>query len=367
MDRSIPIGRAPLALLLAVGLVAAACSGESTTTETAVAGSVASTEALGTSEPGTTEPAPPSAPSEGGYVDPRGQLFTDFQATFDRSHPFGGLDSYCDSHAPDADPGPDPDPGITVDSIHIHHLDLDLDQVVEIGFAADVGDYRGMLEAFAEEINETCGGVRGRKLNIGISSFSPLSPDVLADANAACLEATEDNNAVFVVNFTSIQEPATLCVVEQHDTGMLTTTGFSEDAMRRGQNRLFTVTPTWERGLSVLARTAHEQGRLEGRTIGVVGSDLPGHTEVMQGTLIAELEALGYTVAVQEFLGCGGGTTCADGLQGVVSNLLDEDVDAVFPHLNLLSLPGLIQEMAVQGYGPGEVQFFNGGFNSQAG
>ncbi|NNE72514.1 MAG: hypothetical protein HKN26_02520, partial [Acidimicrobiales bacterium] len=60
-------------------------------------------------------------------------------------------------------------------------------------------------------------------------------------------------------------------------------------------------------------------------------------------------------------------TTCADGLQGVVSNLLDENVDAVFPMLNLLSLPGFVGEMAVQGYEPGAVQFFNSGFNSQAG
>jgi hypothetical protein len=47
--------------------------------------------------------------------------------------------------------------------------------------------------------------------------------------------------------------------------------------------------------------------------------------------------------------------------------MVDAGVNAVFAPLNILSLPGLVGEMATLGLQPGEVTFFNGNANSQDG
>ena len=316
-----------------------------------------------------SEPAP-EEPVDIGFDDPRGDLFIEFHKTFDRSHPFQPLDVFCTA-TPDPDSPPQAtDAGITEDSITIVHLRTKLEELEGIGFAIPVGDVVDMFEAFTKAINEDCNGIWGRKIDLRLVEVSALGgggEDIDTLRNQACIEATEDYNAVIVVNTSGFQGSGTECIAKDHDTLFLTTQGNPREFHENAPGRLYSLSPIAEDSLSNMVAAIIASGALEGKTIGVVWPDTPSQPEAFQAGAIEPLEAAGYNVAVAEQIGCGGGTTCREGNDIAVEQILKEGVDVLFPGLNVLSLPQFISEMVNQGFAPGDVQFYNSDFNSQAG
>lgn len=386
--------RTVIALLIASGLVAGACGGETTDDDSGAAAPTtapAVTEApdadsdsdepdepdgdSGSStpaEPESTEvPAEstdePEGPPPNIYDDPRGGVFDEFQSAFDRGdHPFTQLETFCRSH-PAAENRVATDPGIEADTITLVHLRSRLEDLIDFGFAVPVGDPAEMFETFATVINEQCGGIRGRMIDMRTIEYTSLGATVEADRNAACIQATEDYNGVILLNSSGLQGSANLCIVEDHQTAFISTQGQSEEFMARGQDLLVSLSPTLEESLRFLARDLIAQGALEGRTIGVAAPDTPGQSEAVRTGLVDELAAAGIEVAVFDVLGCGGTISCTEGLTESVQRLRDEGVDVFINVLNILSAPAYIAEMVAQGFEPGDVQFYASDFNSQAG
>ena len=92
------------------------------------------------------------------------------------------------------------DEGITEDSISVTHIRVTLEDLEALGFAIPIGDPADQAEKFVGIINDRCGGIHGRKLDLSIVEAPPLAPegtDPQAVAQAACIDATEDNKAVF--------------------------------------------------------------------------------------------------------------------------------------------------------------------------
>ncbi len=318
------------------------------------------------SEPGTEDPEPVDV----GFDDPRGELFMEFHRTFDRSHPFQSLDAYCTA-TPDPDSPPQAtDVGITEDSITVVHIRTKLEELESIGFAVPVGDPKDMFETFTNVINEECNGIWGRSIDLQLVEVSALGgggEDIDTLRNQACIEATEDKNAVVVVNSTGFQGSATLCIADDHDTLFLTTQGNSREFHEQARGRLYSLSPVAEDSVINMTKAIIARGALDGKTIGVVWPDTPGQPETVQAGIIDVLEEAGYEVAVAEQIGCAGSTTCREGVDIAVERMLEEGVDVVFPGLNVVSLPVFISEMVNQGFAPGDVQFYNSDFNSQAG
>ena len=386
--------RTGLVLLLAVALLAAACGGEVTDSDSgdsaapaaATPDEPATTEpddtAATPAEPATTEPddtaatpaepatTEPDAEPEGSppniYDDPRDGLFDEFQSTMDRGdHPFMQLDAFCHAH----DPAPNrvaTDPGIEANSISLVHLRQLLETLVALGFGVDVGDVAEMFDTFTAAVNEQCGGVRGRMIEMHTIEV-PVLGAVDEDRNAACIQAIEDLDGVIMLNSSGFQGSANLCIVEEHETAFISTQGQSEEYMERGQDRLISLSPTLEESLRWLALDLIEKGALEGKTIGVAAPDTPGQVEAAKVGLVETLESNGIEVAVFEVIRCGGQTTCAEGKVDAVQKLRAAGVDVFFNVLNILSAPGFILEMAAQGFEPSDVQFYASDFNSQAG
>jgi hypothetical protein len=366
-------------LVLVVAVIAAACSGETDnnadddTTETGTSGTDGGTDASDTVDGAATSEDTGSDTGDSSgesflfdpYDDPRGEPFTTFQADFVRDDPFSSLDEFCVPHAAAADPEAT-DPGITEDSIQIHHIRQQLENLTGIGFGVDVGDTALMFEVFVDVINNECGGIRGRMLDLGLSEYDPLSPEVEQARVATCLEATEDRDSVIVLNSSGFQGAALLCIAEDHDTAIITTQGLSTDFYERGAGRLFSTQEGLSEAMTLVAETAIDRGALDDATVAVIGADTPGQPEAV-AELVTTLTDAGVNVAVDQTLGCTGGTTCAEGLQTAVAAMGDAGVDAVFAPLNILSLPGLVSEMATLGFQPGDVTFFNGNANSQDG
>ena len=334
---------------------------EPTTTEPADSGETPD------DEPTTTEPAEPEGPPPNIFDDPRDGIFDEFQATMDRSdHPFMQIDQFCTRH----EPAPNriaTDVGIEADSISIVHLRSKLEELADIGFGTDVGDPAEMFETFATVVNEQCGGVRGRMIDMHLIELAMLSDTVDEERNAACIHATEDLNGVILVNSSGFQGSASLCIVEEHETAFVSVQTQTEEFISRGNDRLITISPTSEELLRWHALDLLERGELEGKTVGVVAQDTPGQSEAVQAGLVDVLEGQGINVAVFDVLGCQGGNVCAAGNVESAQRMKAAGVNVFFNNLNVISAPLYIIEMLNQGFGPGDVQFYASDFNSQAG
>ena len=334
---------------------------EPTTTEPADSGEAPD------DEPTTTEPAEPEGPPPNIFDDPRGGIFDEFQATMDRSdHPFMQIDQFCTRH----EPAPNrvaTDVGIEADSISIVHLRSKLEELADIGFGTDVGDPAEMFETFATVVNEQCGGVRGRMIDMHLIELAMLSDTVDEERNAACIHATEDLNGVILVNSSGFQGSASLCIVEEHETAFVSVQTQTEEFISRGNDRLITISPTSEELLRWHALDLLERGELEGKTVGVVAQDTPGQSEAVKTGLVDVLEGQGINVAVFDVIGCQGGNVCAAGSVESAQRMKAAGVNVFFNNLNVISAPLYIIEMLNQGFGPGDVQFYASDFNSQAG
>ena len=316
--------------------------------------------------PATTEPDEPAGPQPNIYEDPRGGIFAQFQATMDRGdHPFMQIDEFCRDHAP-APNRVDTDKGITADSISIVHIRSKLEDFAAIGFGTDVGDPAEMFETFVAVVNDQCGGVRGRMIDLHTIHVNVLGDQLDEERNAACIEAIEDHDAVIVVNSSGFQGSATLCIVETHETAFITVQPQPEEFMRRSNDLLVTNTLTAEESLGWLALDLIARSELDGKTVGVAAPDTPGQYEAVEAGLVNVLRENGVNVAVFDTIRCLGTIYCAEGNRDSVTRLRSEGVDVFFNVLNTISAPVYIKEMVEQGFEPGDVQFYASDFNSQA-
>ena len=345
---------------------APADSGETATFET-VPAAPETAEADDPAEPsaGTAEE---SEPPPNIYDDPRGGIFAEFQRGFDRNHPFGSLDAFCLPHDPPAEQRRATDAGIGADSITLVHMRSQIEELVGAGLAVDVGDPTDMFDTLTRIVNERCGGVWGRQIDLRLVEVSALGGggvDIDTLRNAACIEATENHDGVIVMNATTFAGTAQLCITEEHDSVLIGHEALPAEYLQRGGGRLFTTATTVEEIFGALAKYVTDTGALEGRRVGVVAPNTPGEAEAVEGGLVTTLQALGVDVRVFDVLDCAGTSFCVGGMAESVQRLIEEDVDVLIPTLNAVSLPGYINEMVTQGFEPGDVQIFNSDFNSQ--
>ena len=298
------------------------------------------------------------------YEDPRGGIFLEFQQGFDRGdHPFMQYDSFCVSHDPAAN-RVDTDNGISADSIKVGHIRSRLEDLTGLGFAVPVGDPKKIFEVFIDYINEECGGIRGRMLDLGYAEAAVLPPDVDASRNAACLAMTEDHRSVIVMNSTGFQGTANLCLVEEQETIFISTQGQTEEFMARSNDLLLSLSPTLEESLRFMVSDLLDRGELEGLTLGVAAPNTPGQVEAVEEGLVVPLQEAGFDI-VFDVIDCGGSTICAGGNVESVTNMVNAGVNGFFNVLNVVSAPFYIAEMVNQGFEPGDVRFFASDFNSQ--
>ena len=299
------------------------------------------------------------------YEDPRGGIFLEFQQGFDRAdHPFMQYDRFCLPHEAAAD-RVDTDDGISADSIKVGHIRSRLEDLTGLGFAVPVGDPKEMFEVFIDYINERCGGIRGRMLDLGYVEADVFGPDVDVSRNAACLAMTEDFDAVIVMNSSGFGGTAVLCLTEEQRTVYIGIGGPPEEFVARADGLLVSMAPSAEEYLRFLVSDLLAGGDLEGLTLGVAAGNIPGEAEAVEAGLVIPLREAGFEV-VYDVLDCGGGTICFGGVAESVTNMVNVGVDGFFNVLNVVSAPGYIAEMVNQGYEPGDVRFFASEFNAQA-
>ena len=334
-------------------------------TTTTTEGGDGGTDEVGTGDGGTAANGEPECDIPP-YQDPRGGIFQDYQNQIDRCHPFQSLDDFCLAHDVPEIERVATDPGITADSITLVHMRTTLEDLAAIGFGVPVGDTTKMFETFTWYVNEVCGGVNGRMIDLQLAEAPASGNDVDAQRNAACIKATEDFNGVILMNTSGFQGSASLCIVDDNETAFISTQAQTEEFVSRSDGRLIMMSVTLEEALRLASSVLIASGELEGKTIGAIAPDTPGQPEAVENGLVIPLREAGYDVPVFDVIGCGGTVACTEGASESVSRLIDEDVDVVFLNMNIVSNPQYIAEMTRQGVEKSDITFFGSDFNSMA-
>ncbi|TPW15307.1 MAG: hypothetical protein FD127_855 [Acidimicrobiaceae bacterium] len=340
-------------LVLVGALVGASCGSDSTSSqETAGPGATTNSTAAPDTLPATSDSTaatdPPTTESEPAALVSR----------------FTGTDEFCTAAVDEPTETPtETDPGITADSISITHVRYMLEDLVSIGFGLDNGDAADQVQTFVDVINEQCGGINGRMLDLSMVEESPLSGDPALDARTDCTTIAEDEHAVAAFSFTGIGQPLASCLTTENDVIYLTTYDVSKSEFDQAGGRLFSVNHGPADILTYAVRQVAPL--LEGKRIGVVYDDTTPNPEVVQTGLIEALAAAGLEPVRVDVIGCLGEYQCGEGVIPSVQGMIADGVDVIFPLLNTLSLPTYMGELATQGVQPGDIQFYNTSFLAQ--
>lgn len=156
--------------------------------------------------------------------------------------------------------------GVTPEVIKVGVSSFDWDRLAAIGVSFGTSNAEDIYIAALEAINDR-GGIHGRMLEIYSVNFLPVGT---TEADAACVELTEDHG-VFVVVGATLGD-GVLCYTELHETAAVVVGGMTEERKERAKAPYATVAnETAERSEAFVA-AMDDLGLLEGKTIGVTGS-----------------------------------------------------------------------------------------------
>ena len=98
-------------------------------------------------------------------------------------------------------------PGVTADSISVVAIEPPLSPGDSPqGYQFNLGDPVDMLKVFAKMVND-CGGINGRDIKLTVVQQKGGAADqatTVANAQAACIQATEDNKPFIVLSWTGM-------------------------------------------------------------------------------------------------------------------------------------------------------------------
>jgi ABC-type branched-subunit amino acid transport system substrate-binding protein len=235
--------------------------------------------------------------------------------------------------------------GITDGTIKIGYIGNNFGALAEAGLAPDLGDQSKTIPAIVEEINEN-GGIAGRQIELDLQVVDfAAGPEA---AQAACLAVTQDFQAAVVMVAAAVSRDTTRCVSVTNRTLTIGGTGFDDGVYEEAEGRLFTVAThtamSTNRQFEAWGQLIHDDGALEGKTIGVVSSESsPEFVAAANDGLIPRLEELGYEVAENITLPCPPGDNDCEQHEAAVQRMKGAGVDFVFMNAPVLSGAAFIQ------------------------
>ncbi len=237
--------------------------------------------------------------------------------------------------------------GITDTGITVSVIYSDTAALAEAGIVPDIGDPVEDFQMFFDEANGA-GGAGGLEVTLTSHDFPPGAP--ATDQQPTCVAATEDDEAAIVIYIGGMTEEVVLCASEEHERIAYVLAGpLTQDAYDRSQRRLFNHNMSADRLMAGWAQALHDNGTLEGATLGLVRMDRADQ-ERTGAALRAALEDLGYELAEEIALPCD--VNSCQQSDVAVERLSSSGVDHVFSTLGALSYPTLISAADAAGYEP---------------
>lgn len=181
--------------------------------------------------------------------------------------------------------------GVTDDTITIGFVYLDLDDVRERGIVSlNFGPQDEHMQLMVDRVN-AAGGINGRQLVVESRAFSPVGA---TEARSACLELTEDIEVFAVLG--AIRGDEVFCYTQQHETVAIANADLTTDRVERSDAPYASLNASRERTIQEFISVTVEQGRFDGSTVAVLSTDA---VEVASDIAIPSLEAEGVDVAFE--------------------------------------------------------------------
>src|SRR5918998_4862294 len=242
-------------------------------------------------------------------------------------------------------PGGSVTTGLTDDTIRIGFIGADFGPLAEAGLAPDLGDQEKIIQAVVDQINED-GGIGGRQIEARIRLIDGTAG--VEVGQAACLEMTQDFGAFAVVVAPAVIRDVVRCTSVTNETLTVTATGLDQEMYDEAEGRGFTARSdtamSTTRQYEGWAQIMHDEGVLEGRTIGVLTADVsPEFVAAADEGLIPTLEDLGYEVTAHVTLPCPETDQDCDQHEAAVQQMKDAGVDLVFMAAANLAGPTFVQ------------------------
>jgi ABC-type branched-subunit amino acid transport system substrate-binding protein len=250
--------------------------------------------------------------------------------------------------------GGTPIDGVTDDTINVSFIGADFAALAEAGLAPDLGDMNATIPAIVDDINEN-GGVGGRQINLTVDLVDGTGgPDV---GRAACIKATEEDDAAVVFLSPAISRDIARCTSVQQQTITLGMPGWDDPLYDEAEGRLFSVGSQTSMGTyrntAVWADVLDQAGELEDKTIGVVTSeDFAALAAGTEESLVPHLEELGYDVVEFASLPCPEGDNDCEQQEPTMQTFKDAGVDLVFMNAGALAGPALFAAATSLDYHP---------------
>ena len=234
--------------------------------------------------------------------------------------------------------------GVTSNEIKLGIGIVNVGAASAFGFNFNIGNEQARYQALIDHVN-AAGGIDGRKIVPYYSTFDATNPDV--DAQAACVNWTQDIGVFAVLVESQFPTSGQVCVIGQGHTPYITTQGTDQAYYANGL--FFSTQASDNRTLTDEADFLAGNGSLTGKTIGIVTGDGSDQQSV-QDTLIPRLKQLGYSVTDTEVI-----PSSTAGLQAepiAISNLKAAGVNFVIMAANVILAGPFVQAANRAGYNP---------------
>jgi hypothetical protein len=194
-------------------------------------------------------------------------------------------------------------PGVTADAIKVVAIEAALRPGDSPqGYRFNVGDPVDMLNTFAGMINE-CGGINGRQIDLTVIQAEGAGDQAttLANAQADCIEATEDNTAFIVIAWAAFAAPQ--CVTDDHKTLMFSGLATQVEYLKTAQGRhvLFGETNEVAQYQAPMLDLI-KSGKLKGKKVAVLYPTFTTGIDLIKANVIDLLKAKGVNVVQAEAL-----------------------------------------------------------------
>ena len=194
-------------------------------------------------------------------------------------------------------------PGVTADSISVVAIEPPLNPGDSPqGYQFNLGDPVDMLKVFAKMVND-CGGINGRDIKLTVVQQKGGAADqatTVANAQAACIQATEDNKPFIVLSWTGMFA-APQCITDEHKTLMLSGIATTNEFLRTAQGRHILMGNTNEVAqYQAPMLDLIQSGKFSGKKVAVLYPTFTSGQDLIKANVIDLLKSKGVNVVYSD-------------------------------------------------------------------
>jgi ABC-type branched-subunit amino acid transport system substrate-binding protein len=170
------------------------------------------------------------------------------------------------------------------------------------GYRFNLGDEVDMLKTFAQMIND-CGGINGRQIDLNViqAQGAADAATTLANAQADCIKATEDDKAFITIAWGGMAAPQ--CVTDDHKTLLISGLAATNDQLKTAQGRHILFGQSTEVALyQAPMLDLIKSGKFKGKKVAVLYPTFTAGPDLIKANVVDLLKSKGVNVVQAQAL-----------------------------------------------------------------